>query len=307
MKRELIIIVAAVLLGIAAVIFYQIQVSSLRAEIKSQIRDKTAICVMSNGIGARQMLSTATVKKEEVPRSWVHPKAVKWDERKLVYGKTVKMPMQKSQPLLWSDLEEQSRRTVDDSILPGRAVVTIPIDPVGGVSGLISPGSRVDVIGVFRKLPKKEEDATVSALAESAPATPEGGQVQSLNDLNRVLEQARTMTLSSVSASKKDNFFVVPIARNLGVFAVGSQTQAGGVAEDGRGGYSTISFDVPEQTQILLIMAMHKVQVEGGRLICVLRSNQASGEEEKSVGTAYPAQDFLEIIPKAQAEMAETK
>ena len=64
---------------------------------------------------------------------------------------------------------------------------------------------------------------------------------------------------------------------------------------------------MPEKTQVLLIMAMEKAKREGGRLLCVLRSNQAGAESALVPGKAYASEEFLKLISTSHAEMSETK
>lgn len=298
MKRELIILIAAILMGAAMVALYQMRISNVEQEIKSQIEDTVEICHIVEGIGVRGMIERSNLKKADMPRAFLHPKAVKWSDRKRVYGQRVINPLQQGQALLWSDLEEQSMRSVDGSILPGRAVVTIPIDLIGGVSGLISPGSRVDLFGIFKSIPSEAPDTSSSAdpVQLSNPAN--------LEELNRQMVESAKRALKS-GLKGQEPFYVVPIASNLGVFAVGAQTFLTGkkVAEPDRAGYSTISFDVPVKMQVLLIMAMRKARTEGGQLICVLRSNRAGSDTGIEPGQAYSSEEFSRLISKANSEL----
>lgn len=299
MKREAIILIAAILMGVAAAIFYNLHISSLEAEMRAQLKDKVAVCAVEQRLGARQRLTEQLIVRRQIPRAFVHPDAVRWDSRTEIRGQVVLHPMEAEQVVLWSDLQEKSRRSVDDSIPPGRGVVTIPIDMVGGVSGLISPGSRVDLVGIFRRLSfRDDEDETRQQVRQ---------QVQDLEDLNAMLSQMDALT-QNLAGEKPAEFYVVPIASNLGVFAVGTETQSGNAAGgEAREGYSTISFDVPQKTQILLIMAMHKVESQGGRLVCVLRSSQVATDELDKPGEVHRAGEFLKLIPKAYAELQDSR
>lgn len=297
MKRELIILIAAVVMGIAAVAFYKIQIDSEKKKIMSQIKDTVEVCVLKKGLAARKVIRQEHLKKGNIPQAFLHPRAIKWTDRKLVIGQRIIHPMQSGQPVLWSDTEEQTKSTVDASILPGRAVVTIPIDLVGGVSGLISPGSRVDLFGVFKDIPTGDnsQKANLAKLLKNK-------KPQSLSDLNAMMNASRKV--ATMTGKPKAAFHIVPLATNLGVFAVGTRTQSSGNKGGEDRGYSTISFDVPAQMQILLIMAMQKAKTEGGRMVCVLRSSQVGSVEELEAGKSYPSYDFLKIISTARDEIS---
>ncbi len=298
MKKELIIVAAAIFMGIAAVAFYQMRIDEMEARLTSQIKDKISICAVNKGIGARQMLSGDLLKEMQVPRLFLHPKAVKWSNRSEIIGQRVLYPMQAGQMLLWSDLEERSRRSVDDSIPPGRGVVTLPVDLVGSVSGLISPGSRVDLYGVFKSIPGKLTGKKKKGLKP---------QMQSIEDLNSMLGQLNAFD-SMLSDMNDRDFVVMPIALNLGVFAVGQSTQTGGRGSSGAGkGFSTLSFDVPPKTQALLIMAQAMAQKQDGKLICVLRSSQAGGEEATRPGQMYLSREFVKLVEQANSEIQENR
>lgn len=299
MKREVIILIAAVLMGLAGLILYNLHVETLEAELASEYTDKVEVVALARPLTARERLAEDAIQKREVPRKFFREDTVKWDERADVLGQALAHPIDADQILLWSDLLEKSRRSVDDSIPPGRAVVTLPVDVIGGVSGLISPGSRVDVIGIFRRLDFSDSQEKVEEKMKH--------QVQSLEELNAMMSRFEALT-SGLDSQQRAAFYVVPVARNLGVFAVGSRARTGsGGGGDGRDGYSTLSFAVPPKTQVLLTMAMHKVDTEGGRLLCVLRSSQAASQELDQPGEVFRSSEFLDLIPEAHADLQESR
>lgn len=300
MKREILILLAAIVMGVAAVVFTEIRMASIQEAMNSQISNKVAVCIMKDPAPAQRMLTAEMLDSSDVPDAYRHPQSILWKERSRIIGQRLRFPMQAEQPLIWSDILESSKRTIGGSILPGRGVVTIPIDMIGGVSGLISPGAQVDVVGVFQHLPVVKTD---NPLLLKSTDTDKGasGTEPSLDAVNQALLDAANME-NQTQPKHKNEFYVVTIAQNLGVFAVGSQTQMDDENSNKRGGYGTISFDVPEALQTVLIMAVTKIEAEGGRLICVLRSNDggdatlASGND----GRVYSSEDFLKLIGQAQ-------
>ncbi len=290
MKRELLILIAAALLGAAAVIFNQIRISSIENELRSQISNRVGVCFLKEAAGAQSLLTQEMLEEKEVPEAFRHPQSVLWKDHAQIVGQRLRLPLQAGQPILWSDLAESSKRSIRDSILPGRGVVTIPIDLVGGVGGLISPGARIDLIGVFNKLPATTTE-TDQALAALAP------QPGTENSSSRLLKTIEKLKETVASLNQKQEFHVMIIARDLGVFAVGTRTQMD-TPDSGapRGGYGTISFDVPRNQQLLLIMALQKIETEGGRFFCVLRASEGGSDDEAGQAAAYSSADFLKLL-----------
>jgi len=287
MKREMVILAAAVLLGIAAILLNQLWAQRKTDELTSKIQDQIDVVAIKQRVESGTVLDGAAITSYKIPKAFAHPLVVSWDDRASVIGRRVHQTLQAEQPLLWNDLVGSTRRSVGDAILPGWGVVTVPIDLVGGVSGLITPGARVDLYGIFRELPGYE------ALASPPAANAEGRSTGELRDLMGLIDQMQVR-----QGASKDRFFVHSVASNLGVFAVGTRTQLDMGGEDVGGAYATISFAVPQGMQVALIMASQKAQREGGKLVCVLRSNVAT-EESSDEAKPFTSDDFMKIVHDA--------
>lgn len=295
MKRELIILIAAVLMGIAAVVLNEIRVASIKWELESQMSNPVQVCSMTRGAGQNALMQEDLLTQKQIPEAFRHPLSVLWKDRSLIIGQRLRHPMRQGQPVLWSDMAESSKRTIGDSILPGRGVVTIPIDIIGGVSGLISPGSRVDIFGVFKVIPMEGEDK------KEYPVRWKPGDQLDSDMINSMMRDAVKKAKKN-EESKDDTFYVLPVAENLGVFAVGTRTQMDAQSSV-RGGYSTISFDVPRDLQVVLIMAAHMAERDGGRLICVLRSNEGGDDAAMDDQLkAYWSAHFLDLVQRGQSK-----
>ncbi len=284
MKKEFIIILAAVILGIAAVVLNSVHRMNVETEVKSQISNQITVCKV-----VRRLAPNVEVKEEmlapmDIPAAFAHPLSIQWTDRSRISGRKIRSPLMGNQPLLWSDLSDGVKQSVGDSILPGRGLVTIPVDRMASASGMIQPGSRVDVIGIYPRLPAK------GAVA-AAPEKARDGML-----VNSVLMKFQN---NSTPLPGSDDFFIITVARNLNVFAVGAHTQTEG--RSGMNNYASISFDVGPDMQALLIMAQEKVEREGGRLLCVLRSNESTSRElEEQPDTVYSSAEFLELINSTQ-------
>lgn len=286
MRKEFLILIAAVLMGIAAVVFNQIHRTGVEEELRSKISAETQVVQVTGRVSPGMVVQEALLAPANIPTVYVHPMAVAWTDRQRVIGQEVRVPLQPGQTLLWSDMVDGSQQSVNDLILSGRGVVTIPIDSIGSTAGIIQPGSRVDIMGIFG-------DSPIFAPARlETPAPSVAGEAngeQAVQELLTRIETART--------APADEFYLVTVARNLTVFAVGSHTQLSG--RRAAPGYSSMSFDVSPKLQAAIILAQEQASRSGGRLFCILRSPETkSGDEELDV--MYKSSDLMRLVNSAQ-------
>lgn len=277
MKKEFLILIAAVLMGIAAIVFNQIHRSGVEEELRATISAETKVVRMVARVSPGMILEENYLEPVDIPTVYVHPMAVNWLDRERVVGQEVRVPVNAGQPLLWSDMVDGSTQSVNDLILAGRGVVTLPIAGINAAAGMIQPGTRVDIMAIFRELP---------SIAFSSLDSDDAVRIDSsAEDLLK--------RLSTASGDAGENYYLVTVARNLSVFAVGTYTQLSG--HRAPPGYTSMSFDVPVDMQATLMLAQEQAMNSGGRLFCIMRSSDTkSGDRELS--TVYKSSDLMRLI-----------
>lgn len=80
-----------------------------------------------------------------------HDRVVLAEDAALLLGKTSLLPLSKNKPILWSDIEGGAVAAggLSSMVQHGRRAMSLPISGASGVSGMIEPGDRVDVVGTF--------------------------------------------------------------------------------------------------------------------------------------------------------------
>ena len=283
MKKEMLILAAAVIMGIAAVVYNQIHRESFQNKLNEQVGSMTAVATLRQDTPPGAEVQEGWLQDKQVPTNYVQIGYVPWDQRSTIVGQTLRVPVRGGQILVWNDFSQGSGKTVGDAILPGRALVTIPIDNLGSAAGMIQPGSRVDILAVLTRLPA----SMTSGRSRTAREGDDAGLIESM--------LTRLDAAGQAGQTGNDGFFLVTVARNLNVFAVGNQTQfSGGVAP---GGYSTMSFDVPAERQALLLLANEYARRDGGRLFCVLRSNETTSAQEE-LDAYYSSADLFHLLQR---------
>lgn len=102
----------------------------------------------------RAMVRPKKVEVRFLPDEAVEPAAV----RRLV-GQVLRRNVDRGTILQW-DFFESAKPKDDRGILPGERAVTIPVDTIRGVAGLIQPNSRIDIYGTFSLETKEKKGAT---------------------------------------------------------------------------------------------------------------------------------------------------
>lgn len=142
-------------------------------------------------------LSTKSIPGRNVSKDTILPA----DQNRFL-GKKLKQPLDKGETLMWSyvDVPFRPGSGLAPVITPGRRAISISISGAAGVSGLIQPNDRVDVLGSFtfpsRKDPDKTEWVTLTVLQDvSVLATGQTLGKSELGDRSRSSSGYSTVTL----------------------------------------------------------------------------------------------------------------
>jgi len=82
-----------------------------------------------------------------------------------IVGKRLKYPLKKGEPLWWShvDLPDRTRSGLAPMVQSGLRAISLPISGASGVSGLLSPNDRVDILGTF-SFPSEEMEGELKSV-----------------------------------------------------------------------------------------------------------------------------------------------
>ncbi len=91
-------------------------------------------------------LNADTVSIRSIPKEWAYADALTPDQLSRFDNAALDVPARRGQPILWAQLASQGPRSLSDRIEPGRRAVTVPVDDISSVSGLVTPGDRIDLL-----------------------------------------------------------------------------------------------------------------------------------------------------------------
>ena len=116
-----------------------IEAGNAHAEVVKQV-------VANQDMPRGTRLTADTVSIRRIPKEWAYADALTPDQLGRFENAALEVPARRGQPILWAQLATQGPRSLSDRIEPGRRAVTVPVDDISSVSGLITPGDRIDLL-----------------------------------------------------------------------------------------------------------------------------------------------------------------
>jgi len=143
-----IILFVALAVGGIAAFAARSYLSSQIAEIEAREKNKTMIRVVvaKTDLEKGTALSPANVAVRPVPKEWAHSGAITPEQFGRAEGAFLAYPAYAGEPILWAQLEGQRTPTFSARLAEGRRAVTIPVDEVSSISGMVEPGDLIDVV-----------------------------------------------------------------------------------------------------------------------------------------------------------------
>ncbi|TLM78320.1 MAG: Flp pilus assembly protein CpaB [Actinobacteria bacterium] len=151
MRSKILIVVAALVLGgVAAVVAAQ-YLRSARTDIAA-MNEPVAVLVaqqdLPRGVSAEELIAKKLVAEEKVPRQWVAADAV--SSARLVANQVLAVPVGKGELLTKSRFQYPSEAGLSYSVPQDLVALSVDVDDVKGVAGLLKPGDNVVVYATFK-------------------------------------------------------------------------------------------------------------------------------------------------------------
>lgn len=150
----------SIVMAVFAVLFMQSYVGSIEEEAKKKFGTEVLVLKAKRDIKEQETITETSMELVPMPKNYLEPSAVSFDKkeedkdtdkrRKELTGSVALVPIKKGEQITYNKITEPSIRTgLASQIAPGKRAVAIPIDEKTGVSKLIKPGDRVDLIAVL--------------------------------------------------------------------------------------------------------------------------------------------------------------
>lgn len=122
---------------------------------------RTPAVVASVDLRPGQVVTIETVAVRDIPGEWLPSGFIAPERFAQVEGGVLAHPVRAGDPILWAHLAPDRPAALSDRLAEGRRAVTIPVDEISSVSGLLQPG---DVIDLYVSLDHRGKRVTVPLL-----------------------------------------------------------------------------------------------------------------------------------------------
>jgi Flp pilus assembly protein CpaB len=249
----------AVILGVVAAVAVKSWIEIKNKEMKEKL-DPVMILVAKENLKKGDSLKDSMVASAMVDKPLMTPDLIPKTELMMHLNKMVTENVEKGWPIRRAYLEipRAIRPGGNPVVKDGKRAVTLQVDQVTGVGGLIQPGYYVDLIGTFDIRKDQEGGGAAPAGARSAS----GAAVSA--SLSATAGYRETKTVCLLEAVK--------------VIAVDNRTMEMATRGAGSTPYRTITVEVDPWNAMRLINAAGQ-----GRIHCLLR---APGDVKETLGTS---------------------
>ena len=265
-KKKL--LIAAVIVGLFAAALLYLYASQIEQEKQELIRDQVEVVKAARNIPAGTPLSKDRITTEKVPERFLPPNPLLEQDLNIYLGTPLAVNVEEGAMILTSDFSVQEvSRTLSSKIPPEERAMSVAVDQISGVSGLLRPGDRVDVLGTF---PIGTKDQVVTDAQGNAGV----GYV--------------TMTL----------------LQNVTLLATGQMISdvAGGEQQQQQSSYNTVTLSVTVDEAELLTIAQTR-----GKTMLLLRNREDVEVGTVTKRTLREVMEELEIIQKKRNDRRKPK
>jgi pilus assembly protein CpaB len=261
-KKKL--LIAAIIVGAFAALLVWLYHQQQKKKVENFMADQVEVIKAARDIPAGTPLTEDKVTSEKVPRRFLPPNPVQKDEFDIYAGTPVAGHVEEGAMILTSDFAvAETSSQLSGNIPPGERAMSVPVDNISGVSGLLRPGDRVDILGTF---PISSQDQVI----------PEAGGSDSVGYV--------TMTLLQ-------NVTLLAVGQEISGVTSGQQQGSGRA----RGGYSTVTAAVTIDEAELVTIAQTR-----GELTLLLRHTEDIEIGSVKRKTLRQVLEDLEVINRAR-------
>lgn len=149
-KRMLVLVTLALCSGVVAAWMAQQYIQDRITAIEAQSKVETeprVVAAYDLPVGTK--IESAHVAVREIPKDWIVSGSLRPEEFIQIEGQIVTVALKRGDPILWANTATASRKPFSEKINVGRRAVTMPVDSINSVSGMLVPGDLIDLYVSF--------------------------------------------------------------------------------------------------------------------------------------------------------------
>ncbi len=202
-KTWIVLGVALAIGGVAALAARSYLTKQMEA-IESRSQGKTVMAVVAKtDIGKGVRLSNENVAMRAIPVEFAHSVAVTPGDFERINGQMLAYPVKSGEMILWGLIETQKVPTFSARVEAGRRAMTVPVDEINSISGLLEPGDMIDLMVSTDQKGKKItfpllQSVQVMATGQRSVDDPKSGEKRQFSTvtINTTPEQAQNLIVA---------------------------------------------------------------------------------------------------------------
>jgi pilus assembly protein CpaB len=153
LHRNWLVLGAALLVGVVAAVAVQRYIKDRMAALQPKAaQGPTVSVVVATGELTRgTRLDSSNVAVRKVPREWAHSQAIKPDDFERMEQAVLATNASRGEAILWSQLVGKPTPSFSTRLASGRRAVTVPVDEISSISGMVAPGDAIDLMAALRQ------------------------------------------------------------------------------------------------------------------------------------------------------------
>ena len=137
----------AITIGLVAALGARSYLKNRVADLEARSRGKNVnIVVAKVDLPKGSKLSSDTVAIRPIPSEFAHSAAILPDQFDRAEGQALAYSVKAGEMILWSLMEGKKVPTFSARVESGRRAITVPVDEINSISGLLEPGDLIDLI-----------------------------------------------------------------------------------------------------------------------------------------------------------------
>jgi pilus assembly protein CpaB len=132
-----------VLTALAARSFLSHQVEAIAAASKQETVD---VVVAKTELTAGVKLSNQNLAVRKIPLDLAQSGAVRPEDFARIDGKEIAYNLRSGEMIMWSQMEAQRAPTFSARLAPGQRAITVVVDEINSISGMLEPGDLIDLM-----------------------------------------------------------------------------------------------------------------------------------------------------------------
>jgi pilus assembly protein CpaB len=146
-SKTWIILGVSIVIGIAAALVARGYLSGRMAEIERSAKGRTkGVIVAKKDMPKGTRLTSDNAAVRMIPVDFAHSNAVAPEEFDRVDGQVLAYPVKSGEMILRGVLESKKAPTFSARVQEGHRAITVPVDEINSISGMLEPGDVVDLM-----------------------------------------------------------------------------------------------------------------------------------------------------------------